>query len=215
MKIDEILNREDLQELDRKPDANFTADDLHHLSKIRDLNSAKEFALNLVTKPSKKPIKPSKVAWFTAAINRAKSVNELGKIMWGMLLSGEGNAVIGSRHSTDPSHYRRQFGEDTASEWRAYDLDLLYAMLPDGSTKYIGGRPHAPLEFPVGTVFLGAESTGGEDVVKTSYTIYKKIADGRELMDKAYEQLEHLRISPYAKPQEVLAAFTTQGQKHI
>jgi hypothetical protein len=204
MKIDEILST------DPRPETNFSADDLHHLEQIRDLSKAKEFALSLISRPSQKPLSPKKRAWFTASVARAKSTNDLVRMMWSMLMSGEGQPVIGTRHSTTPSYYRSQFGEDAGFMLRAYDMDPMYAMTPDGGTHPLNGKRHDAAALPAGTVVLDSEE---HDPGQISYTMFVKTGDGTDLMDESFESKGFLKISPYAKADEVLAAFKEQAKK--
>lgn len=204
MRIHELLN-----ESDPRPEDNFTADDLHHLEKIRDLSKAKEFALSLITRPSQKPLSPKKRAWFTASIARAKSTDDLLRMMWSMLMSGEGQPVIGSRHSIEPSYYRSQFGEaEDTSLFRAYEMDPMFAMTPDGGTHTLNGKRHDAAALPKGSVVLDAEE---HDPGQISYTMYVKVGDSSDIMDNMFQNKGFLDISSYAKPDEVLAAFKSKA----
>ena len=205
MKISEIIKRED-----PRPVNNFTADDLNHLKTINDLSRAKEFALSLVTRPSQKPLSPKKRAWFSASINRAKSVDALVKMLWSMLLSGEKQSVIGSRYSTEPSYYRSQIGEDDSFMMRAYEMDPMYAMTPDGGTHRLNGKRHDAAVLPVGSVVLDTQE---HDPGQVSYTLWLKTGEGTDLMDKSFEDKGFLKVSPYAKPDQVMAAFAQEAPK--
>jgi len=92
--------------------ANFTADDLQALNGIRDLGTLKARAMELIGNASgSRPMKPEKVAWFQRAVQAKKSPASLIKMMWDLLLSGEGHGVKGTRFSTDKNSYRKAFGE--------------------------------------------------------------------------------------------------------
>lgn len=204
MRIDELLS-----EMDTRPDDNFSADDLHHLEKIRDLSKAKEFALSLINRPSKKPLSPKKKAWFTTGVTRAKSTNELVRMLWSMLMSGEGNPVIGSRYSTKPSHYRAQFGEGDGFMMRAYEMDPMYAMTPDGGIHPLNGKRHDAAALPTGSIVLDAQEHKPEQI---SYTMFVKTGEGTDLMDESFESKGFLKISSYAKADEVKKAFEAQAK---
>lgn len=210
MKIAEIIT-----ELDTRPDYNFTADDLHHLSKIRDVSRAKEYAVSLINKPSKKPLSPEKKQWFVAHVAKAKTTNDLVRMMWSMLMSGEGMPVIGSRYSTEPSYYRSRFREDQAYTMRPYEMDVMLAITPDGTLHQIGGNRHKAAALPVGTFVLDAQDVGGDDVSKVSYDIFKKVDPDKDIMSSSFEYVEHLKISPYAKAQEALHAFRSAVKTYI
>ena len=93
-------------------DHNFTSDDIKKLETISDLATAKATALNLITTKSKYPMNDEKVRWFTNQLKTKKSVTEVIEMMYRLLLSGEGHAVIGDRYSTKKSSYRDQFREE-------------------------------------------------------------------------------------------------------
>lgn len=96
----------------RKPDYNFDIEDIKKLEQVRDLETLKTLALQLISKPSAKPMKPEKVEWFKSALERMDSPLKVIKLMYDLLLSGEGHSVIGSRKSMNPNTYRQRFGED-------------------------------------------------------------------------------------------------------
>ena len=204
MKISEIIKREDPRPVD-----NFSADDLHHLETIRDLSRAKEFALSLISRPSQKPLSPKKKAWFTASVARAKSVDDLVRMLWSMLMSGEGQPVIGSRYSTEPSYYRSQFGESDGFMMRAYEMDPMYAMTPDGGVHPLNGKRHDAAALPAGSIVLDSEEHKPGQV---SYTLFIKTGEGTDLMDESFESKGFLKVSPYAKADEVKVAFEAQAK---
>ena len=97
---------------DTRPDDNFTPDDIKKLERTQNINDARKMAIDLISMASKRSMKPAKVEWFKKAVYSKKSVLDIVKLMYDLLLSGEGNKVIGSRHSMDPNSYRKAFGED-------------------------------------------------------------------------------------------------------
>lgn len=97
----------------RKAEANFDVEDLKRLEQIRDLPTLKAQAMALISKPSERPMKPEKVAWFDAALDRMDNRMAIIKLMYDLLLSGEGHQVIGSKRSMNPNSYRSRFGEST------------------------------------------------------------------------------------------------------
>ena len=94
-----------------KADFNFNAEDLKRLEKIRDLPTLKAMAFALISAPSAKPMKPEKVEWFKGALERMNSPMKVIKLMYDLMLSGEGQSVIGTRSSMNPNSYRQRFGE--------------------------------------------------------------------------------------------------------
>jgi hypothetical protein len=105
-----------------KADYNFDIEDLKRLEQIRDLATLKAQALELISKPSAKPMKPEKVEWFRNALERMNSPLKVIKLMYDLLLSGEGKAVVGTRSSTNPNTYRQRFGEQGMAENMADDM---------------------------------------------------------------------------------------------
>jgi hypothetical protein len=90
---------------------NFTPDDIASLQQITDLNDVKNKAFELITTKSKRPMQPDKVAYLKRQLASKRSTMEVIKLMYDLLLSGEGSGVIGSRRSMEPSNYRKSFGE--------------------------------------------------------------------------------------------------------
>lgn len=120
------LSRESIEEA---KDYNFTADDIAKMGQISDLNAAKQYALKLITADSKRPMTKDKIGYFTNAIQSKKNTDALVKMLYDMLLSGEGHGVIGTASSTKPSRYRQTYGEETVESnleenWKAIALAL-------------------------------------------------------------------------------------------
>jgi len=97
-------------------DDNFTADDLRQLQKMNNVDDVKRRAIELITTKSRRPMKPEKVAWFKRAIASKRTPMDVIKLMYDLMLSGDGNAVIGSKGSMAGNSYRRTFGEDDLEE---------------------------------------------------------------------------------------------------
>lgn len=110
---------------------NFGAEDLKNLEQIRDLPTLKAQALSLISKPSAKPMKPEKVEWFKNALETMNSPMKVIKLMYDLLLSGEGNSVVGSRNSMSPNSYRQRFGEEGIAEGQ--DKFVVWYMIDDGN----------------------------------------------------------------------------------
>jgi hypothetical protein len=100
-----------------KSSINFSPEDLKNLEKIRDLPTLKAQAFQLISKPSAKPMKPEKVEWFKNALERMNSPMAVIKLMYDLMLSGEGNKVVGSRNSMSSNTYRQRFGESDKGEY--------------------------------------------------------------------------------------------------
>lgn len=115
---------------DSRPEDNFSPDDIKKLERTQDINAARKMAIELISMSSKRSMKPAKVEWFKRAVYSKKNVLDIVKLMYDLLLSGEGNKVIGSRHSTDPNSYRKAFGEDAnPTDKITMDIPLFIRML--------------------------------------------------------------------------------------
>jgi hypothetical protein len=124
----------------RKPEVNFDVEDLKKLERIRDLPTLKTLAFELISKPSERPMKPEKVEWFRSALERMDSPLKVIKLMYDLLLSGEGHAVIGSKNSMKSNTYRDRFGESTDGSVK-YEFTLA-----DGKKDYQTSKPANPGE---------------------------------------------------------------------
>ena len=100
----------------RKPDYNFDIEDIKKLERIKDLATLKTLAFELISRPSAKPMKPEKVEWFRSALERMDSPLKVIKLMYDLMLSGEGHQVIGSRNSMKANSYRGRFSEQDVAE---------------------------------------------------------------------------------------------------
>jgi hypothetical protein len=90
---------------------NFTIDDIKRLEKIRDLETLKAQAKELIKGKPVRRMKPEKISWFYNHIDTLKNPLAVIKMMYDLMLAGEGNKVIGSRNSMSSNSYRTRFGE--------------------------------------------------------------------------------------------------------
>jgi hypothetical protein len=102
----------DGKEVTLEKDYNFSPDDLAQLQKMNSVDDVKRRAIELISTKSRKPMKPEKVAWFKRAIASKRTPTDVIKLMYDLMLSGDGNAVIGSRGSMAGNSYRKTFGDD-------------------------------------------------------------------------------------------------------
>lgn len=104
---------------------NFTIDDIKQLEKMSDLEDIKKKAIELISASSQRPMKPEKVSWLKKAVINKKHPSDVVKLMYDLLLGGEGMKVIGATHS-----YRRRFGEETnPTDMITMDIPLFLRML--------------------------------------------------------------------------------------
>ncbi len=112
------FKKEDLEQDQRfrgtvnETEHNFTIDDIKQLERLNGLEDVKRQAMSLVSTASKRPISPEKQAWLKQEINGKKDKMAVIKLMYDLLLGGEGMKVIGSK-----SKYRRRFDE-VATTWK-------------------------------------------------------------------------------------------------
>ena len=94
------------------PDDNFTPDDLVKLQRMGDINAIKQRALELITTKSKRPMRPEKVMWFKKAIASKRTAMDVVKLMYDLMLSGEGHGVVGTSSSMKQNSYRDKFKDN-------------------------------------------------------------------------------------------------------
>jgi hypothetical protein len=152
-----------------KADYNFDAEDLKRLERIRDLSTLKTQALALISRPSAKPMKPEKVEWFKNALDRMNSPIKVIKLMYDLLLSGEGHAVVGSRSSMNPNSYRQRFGEQDATE----------AIVASGPSQPLDDRAVRKLVWD--TMKINADS--GEQAIQRALSVLAKKPQSRMVQD--------------------------------
>ena len=110
-------------------DHNFTPDDLAQLQNMDSVDAIKNRALELITTKSRRPMKSEKVAWFKRQIAGKRTPMDVIKLMYDLMLSGDGQAVIGSRGSMTRNSYRRAFGDDKNETDYAPGADANYSPL--------------------------------------------------------------------------------------
>jgi hypothetical protein len=179
-----------LNEAERN-DVNFDANDIKRLEGINDLNELKKQAFSLITKNSDRPMKPAKVSWFKRALISKTNKMAVIKMMYDLMLSGEGHSVIGTATSTAPNSYRANFGEgegdaavSTVTPKVAEDTKIAYLgyEILNATTKlctYIDKTPH-----------LWEELIDGMDSGKHMDYLMKKLGIGFNELRKFEEVFE-------------------------
>ena len=125
-----------------KADYNFDIEDLKRLERIRDLATLKTQAMMLISKPSAKPMRPEKVEWFRNALEKMNTPLKVIKLMYDLLLSGEGHSVVGSRSSMNPNSYRQRFNEQDAAEDSLAGMKRLAGIAPTQTQTTLGQRQY-------------------------------------------------------------------------
>ena len=77
-----------------------------------DINAIKQRALELITTKSKRPMRPEKVMWFKKAIASKRTAMDVVKLMYDLMLSGEGHGVVGTSSSMKQNSYRDKFKDN-------------------------------------------------------------------------------------------------------
>jgi Gene product 88 len=93
---------------------NFTIDDIKRLEKVRDLETLKAQAKQLIKGKPARRMKPEKISWFYNHIDTLRNPLAVIKMMYDLMLAGEGHKVIGSKNSLSSNSYRQRFGEEVA-----------------------------------------------------------------------------------------------------
>jgi hypothetical protein len=112
--VREYLEHKQLSEdtIEGKRD-NFSIDDIKQLEKIKDLETIKARARELIKGFPDRRMKPEKIDYFYNRIDSLFSPMQVIKLMYDLLLAGEGMKTIGSRYSTSANSYQRRFDEMT------------------------------------------------------------------------------------------------------
>ena len=117
------LSDESMSDVDRLEEGpndgtedNFTVDDIKRLEQIRDLETLKAQAKQLIKGKPARRMKPEKISWFYNQIDTLRSPLAVIKMMYDLMLAGEGHRVIGSRNSMSSNSYRSKFGEQDVAE---------------------------------------------------------------------------------------------------
>ena len=171
-----------------KADYNFDIEDLKRLETIRDLSTLKTQALALISKPSAKPMKPEKVEWFKNALERMNSPLKVIKLMYDLLLSGEGNAVVGSRSSMNPNSYRQRFSEQGMSEADVDSDGHSVDHADSGEYDYEGDQAKDQLN----TIVRAAQRLNGmlDDNENMPEWVQMKITNAADYIDTAADYIE-------------------------
>jgi hypothetical protein len=98
-------------------DDNFTIDDIHKLEQIKDFETLKARAKDLIKGKPARRMKPEKIAYFYDRVDTLTSPMKVIKMMYDLLLAGEGMKTIGSQNSTNPNVYQRRFTEEEQGLW--------------------------------------------------------------------------------------------------
>ena len=94
-----------------EPQDNFTVDDIKRLETITDLETLKAQAKQLIKGKPARRMKPEKIAYFYDRVDDLTSRLSVIKMMYDLLLAGEGHQVIGTKWGMKPNVYRSRFGE--------------------------------------------------------------------------------------------------------
>lgn len=116
-------------------DDNFTPEDIKRLETINDLATLKAQAKQLIKGKAARRMKADKIAFFYNKVDGMTSRMAIIKLMYDLLLAGEGNAVVGSRNSMKANSYRSRFGEGSMGGInRVPELGLSYEKVLDSMT---------------------------------------------------------------------------------
>jgi len=103
------------------------------------------------------------------------------------------------------------FTENEGYTLRAYEMDPMYAMTPDGGIHQLNGKRHDAAMLPTGSVVLDVQE---HDPGRFTYTLFVKTGEGFDIMDYAFESKGFLNVTSASTPEEIKAAFVEQA-KHI
>ena len=101
---------------DATEEDNFTIDDIKNLEKVRDLETMKAQAKKLIKGKPVRRMKPEKISYFYDRVDSLTPPMKAIKLMYDLLLAGEGHKVIGSRNSMGANAYRQRFGDSIEND---------------------------------------------------------------------------------------------------
>jgi hypothetical protein len=104
---------------------NFTPADLKNLEGIRDIDELKSAAIKLISSEGSKHMKPEKIAYFVNRVEQLHSRMNVIKLMYDLLLAGEGHGTIGNKTSMSANSYKKQFGEEYEDDDEESEDDLI------------------------------------------------------------------------------------------
>lgn len=168
---------------------NFTIDDIKALEQIRDLETIKAKARELIKGKPDRRMKPEKIDYFYNKIDTLTSPMQVIKLMYDLLLAGEGMKTIGSRYSTSSNSYQRRFNEmdqDTVEEGKVAGAVGVLALL----AALMGGNEITSAKYtPLGKALAVAAQQGDQEAAKhyknlDTYIDSKQSALVTQLSDK-------------------------------
>ncbi len=147
--------------------------------RLKDLNQIKLQAFRLITNPnSSRPMKPNKVAWLKQRLEQLRDKQSVIKLLYDMLLSGEGNKVIGSRYSMEPNVYRKTFKELNEKAGDVYTARQAEIIEDLGNGYFLGDDTYQD----------------DEGFYKEGFTVYYQVGDD------SYRMVAAVDMSPYRNP---------------
>ena len=137
-------------------DDNFTIDDIHRLEQIKDFETLKARAKYLIKGKPARRMKPEKIAYFYDRVDTLTSPMKVIKMMYDLLLAGEGMKTIGSRNSTDPNVYQKRFTEEEqgvaeGENWSKHNNKRVGGMSKKSVNSYRRSHPGSKIQTAVTT----------------------------------------------------------------
>jgi hypothetical protein len=181
-----------------KSEDNFTVADIHELEKIKDFATLKARAKALIKGKPIRRMKPEKIAYFYDRVDTLTSPMKVIKMMYDLLLAGEGLKTIGSWNSMDPNSYAKRFAEDqnTGSVIYSFDqedpLNKSEILILGGAGRYTfeGLRNKARKEAAALAQDLEIDSPYVFE--RSAYNI-KQLANTLNTIKKAYAEMEQIK----------------------
>jgi hypothetical protein len=201
--IRQIDSPKRVAESKQRRDYNFTVSDLHKLEKMTDIDAARDHVMQLLTAGSRFPMKPEKTAWFKNHIQHIKTIHGLVKMMYDLMLAGEGHKVLGTPQGMGANIYRKRFDEASVEDLTdAISRRLLKTKMANHMLRKHGLDKTLDAIRSVAELHTDLEEIGSSDVS----IMIKQIADQLGMHEAKYHGKEVKLGKPIRTP-------TSQGGK--
>lgn len=183
---------------DPRPVNNFEPEDIKALEQISDIATLKARCMALISATSQHQMKPEKVRWFARRLDSLHSRMAIIKLMYDLLLAGEGNQVIGTKWGMGKNSYRQAFGEESSDEvwfngrlagWKSGEQGDQVLLTPNPEEYHSDEK--APTSFPKSTVTIKSRASLTDESSDLDAEYHKTKPGRKEGMPYDYALMRH------------------------